>query len=352
MMKLRWKIMVGLLALAAVCALLLLSTGNRAQRELEETRRSLRQQGFKIELREFNFSTSPELRRRAALLGTTSRAALANRARAGPGLRDIPGLLTRAGANAGVVVWKLEKLKSYRSADLWPELREIFNTNGARLEAARQAALAGPIRFEPIESQSSFPLLPYLADLRDLVRSFGVQTVLALHDGEKGAAWTNLLATTCLVTAYDPEAIDVPHLVRFGCAAIAYDTAWNALQSHDWTEAQLAELQRRWEAVDFWSGLPETAAWSRANMAAACEFERRQPLSPGITLNEALRFPRDAWSGLTSHWRRLRYRHQGSYEDEKALLLYYRDRELELRRAVRSRAWSEMRQLPGVQWHL
>lgn len=83
-------------------------------------------------------------------------------------------------------------------------------------------------------------------------------------------------------------------------------------------------------------------------MAATCQLERRQPISFHIPLNDLLRSPRDAWFWLEGNWGWLRYRNRGSYEDEKALLLYYRDRELELRRALRSPTWSEMRQLPGV----
>jgi len=341
----------ALLALIAIGGVLLFSRDNRAQRELETTRRSLRQQGFKLELREFKLATSPEQSRRAALLGTTTRAALTNRSRSWPPwplIREAPSLQTPVGTNAAIVVWKLEKLKHYRNPDLWPALRDTFTTNRARLDAAREAVLGGPIRFEPIGSSRPNALLPYLQDLRDLVTAFGMQTVLALHDGKKEAAWTNLLASTCLVTAYEPEPIDVSHMVRFACAALAYDTLWNALQAHEWTDAQLAELQRRWEEAGFWSGLPETTAYARANMAATCQLDRRRMFSLEITPKEALRAPKYAWSALASHWRRMPYWLEGSYEDERALLLYYRDRELELRGAVRSPTWSEMCQLPGV----
>jgi len=346
-MKLRWKITLGFVALAMVCALLLSSTGTR--RDVEQTRRSLQQQGFKIDLSEFNLSISPELSQRAAMLGTTTRAALANRAGPRPTfLGDLRGLLTPAGKEAALVVWKLEKLRGYNSPNLWPGLREVFGTNRASLDAARQAAISGPIRFEPIGSQRPWPLLPYLADLKNLANTFGVQMVLALHDADQASAWTNLLASTCLVTEYTPEPIEVSHLVRFACAGIVCDAIWNALQSRDWTDAQLAELQRRWEAVDFWSGLPATAAYSRADTVAMCQLERQQPFSPVITLKEALRSPKFAWSGLREHWRRIQYRHHGTYDDERALLLYYRDRELELRRAVQCPSWSKMRELPGV----
>src|SRR6266850_5253881 len=125
-MKLRWKIGFAFVALATIPALLLSLAPTQAERELEATRRSLRQQGFKIDLKEFDLSISPEQSARAAMLGTTTRAALTNRAGPGPVFHDVPRLLTAAGTNAALVVWRIEKLKSYRSDDLWPELRETL----------------------------------------------------------------------------------------------------------------------------------------------------------------------------------------------------------------------------------
>ena len=118
-MKLRTKISIGLLALAAICSVLFLTTRNRAQRELEATRRLLRQQGFKVELREFNLTPSPEEARRAAILVTTTRDALTNRNRMRPqiSLSDPPRLLTPAGPDSALVVWRLNPLPSNRTSD-------------------------------------------------------------------------------------------------------------------------------------------------------------------------------------------------------------------------------------------
>src|SRR5438046_116380 len=107
-MNLRWKIILALVALAAIGAFLVTGLANRPQRELEATRRSLRQQGFKLDLGEFNFSTSPELRARATKLGTTTMAEVRNRARRFEGwsggrfLADLPPLITPAATNAAL----------------------------------------------------------------------------------------------------------------------------------------------------------------------------------------------------------------------------------------------------------
>jgi hypothetical protein len=347
-MKARGRITLGLLALTLVLVLLFLGKGNRARQDLERTRLLLRQQGFKIDLRQFDLSLSPDQSRRAVLLARTTRAELTNRARSVPFLRDAPRLLTPVGSDAAPVVWKLEALRGYGAPDLWPELREIMKTNHARLDAACRAALSGPFRFEPIGSQRLGALLPYLADLKDLVTTLGIRAVLALRDGDKDAAWTNLLASTCLVTAYEPEPIEAAHLVRFACATLAYNATWNVVQSREWTDADLAELQHRWQAADFWSGLAETAAHSRADMEAFCQEYHKEALNPLPTIIQALHSPWQALGVLEAFGREFRYWSHDGYEDEEAVLLYYRDREIELRRAMPCSTWAEMRQLPGV----
>ena len=67
-MKLRWKIAVAVVATGMLVAFLLWGRGNRAQDTVAETRRALRQQGFKTDLSEFNFSISAEMRARATAL--------------------------------------------------------------------------------------------------------------------------------------------------------------------------------------------------------------------------------------------------------------------------------------------
>jgi len=107
-LRLRWKITVGIVALVIVCAVLFSRSPNAEQKALAETRRALRQQGFKTDLSDFNFSTSPEERTRAAVLGTTSRAALTNRARPEPIFREAPTFMRPIEADAAIAIWKLD----------------------------------------------------------------------------------------------------------------------------------------------------------------------------------------------------------------------------------------------------
>src|SRR5712671_6005200 len=124
MMKLRKRIAAAFVVGAVVCVFLVSGSGNRARRDLEATRRSLRQQGFKIDISEFNLSASPEVQRRAAMLAATTWAEVTNRARPGPIVRNVSPLMIPAGKDVALVIWKLEKLSYHRSDDLWPELHE------------------------------------------------------------------------------------------------------------------------------------------------------------------------------------------------------------------------------------
>ena len=331
-------------------ALLLLRPGSNVQEALEETQRALRRQGLKTELAEFDFSAAPEFCARAA--------ALTNADLMGGGVgydrrsvlwQGSPQLMMTVGSNAASVVWRQERLPSeYSGEDLWPATRDVLNENAAVLDAACAAALAGPIRFNLDASQGSFLLLPHLASLKNLAQILASRTVRELHDAHRAAAWTNLLAATRLVAAWEPEPAEVSHLVRFALATIAYDAAWQALQADGWPDDQLAALQHEWDTVDFFHSLPETAAYSRAGTVKLWQLERQRPLPPAPPLKALLRSPREVWYAVIEDWRRLRYHQRGIYEDEKDLLLHYRDRELGLRRAGQCSSWAEMRQLPGA----
>jgi hypothetical protein len=195
-------------------------------------------------------------------------------------------------------------------------------------------------------------LLPHLDMLKYLTQELERRTILALHDRNLDAAWTNLMAATRLVTAWEPEPAEISRVVRFGDTSLAFNAIWQALQTHGWPDERLARLQTEWELVDFFTNLPETAAFKRASYVALCQQERRGLLDPLPTftffVTGAMQFPPFIWDELNRRWDQAKYSERGGCEDEKALLLFYRDRELELRDAVKAPTWSAMRQLPGV----
>ncbi len=331
---------------------------------MAETRRELHQQGFKTELAEFDFSTSDEVRVRVTAL-TNASTSTAPRNQEDAARRSLvqqvmPELMQTIGSDSAIPVWKQETWAANEgtatylrlaglSNDLWPALRETFNNDRAGLDKACLAALSGPIRFHLNASHGSAMLLPHLAALKNLTQTLGGRTVLELHEGNRDTAWTNVLAATRLVTAWEPEPSDISHLVRSACATLVFNLTWQTLQTNGWTDEQLARLQREWESVDFFKALPETAAFARACGAGSFQREREEPMdSFSPMLKDFFHSPKQAWANLSYWYQRVRYRQHGSYEDEKDILLYYRDREQQLRQTVQAHTWSEMRQLPGV----
>ena len=339
-MKLFWKITIVLLALAIVAAVLHFWQGRDDERQaVEETRLALRRQGFKTELSEFNFFTSLELQLREAALTNAGSQHLPN----APGTSRAPILAPRTsssphatgGRGDAILVWKQPALPSDVGAQYvlqaeglssdwdWQVMRKLVHADREWLDAACLASLSGPIRFNLDASRGGGPLLPHLAAMKNLARTLGWRAVLELHDGNQEAAWTNALATTRMVTAWTPEPIELAVLVRIACASIAFDTIWQVLPAGGWGEERLSALQREWESVDFFSGLPETVAYARTVAVAACQQERQQPpLGFSLTFKEVLRSPFQAWAVLVEYRRQVHYRLHGSYDDEKDLLLH------------------------------
>jgi len=324
-----------------------------AQKAVEETRQNLRQQGFKTDLSDFDFSTSSEMRAREAILKAT-----APDFHSEP-FHDHPNLMEIVGSNSVIVVWKQDSLERANTSwpvnnDMltWAEFREALQINQTQVDAACGAVMSGPIGFNLDARGGNAVKLPHLAVLKNLTQMLGSRSVLDLHDGNLDAAWTNLMVATRLVTAWEPEPAEVSQLVRFGNTTLAFNVIWQALQTNDWSDDKLAQLQREWEGLDFFKHLPETMAFKRASSLAAFEQERNPPADERFSLaefsKEMFRHPLNTLSELKYIRKHSSYLKHGIYEDETNSLIFYRDREVELRNAIQAKTWLQMRQLPGV----
>lgn len=351
-----------ILAFAAILGALQLTPASAGTaEEVTNTIQALRQQGFKTEIKDFNFSIPPEVQARASALMATAQD------RNSQPFMDHPDLMTVASNDRVLVVWKQDTVKrlepQWPDNDLlmgWDEFRTNISAQQPEIAVACAAVMSGPIAFQLDASRGNAMLLPHLAALKHLTETLDDQLMLALHDGDRGAAWSNLLVVTRLVTAWNPEPVEVSQLVRFADAKLVFGATWQALQTNGWPDGQLARLQQEWESANFFTNLSDNFAFKYASDLMAINYDalRAQLLANQAALEnrpafyeflrQALSDPYGSWAELNRRWRQEEYASGGMYEDQIELLLFCHDREVEVRNAVKARTWLQMRALPGV----
>ena len=324
----------------------LLIPNNNARRAAERTRESLRKEGFKLDLADFDLSTPAGLGANNELLMVA-----ADASRSMFSLRRLD-LMRPISSNSAMVTWNQETpAGDVVDYNYWSDFRGALAQRSGLLDRTCEAVISAPFRFRTVLATNR-ELAPDILRARLLGSTLATRAVLELHDQHHASAWTNLIALTRLVTAWQTEPMEISHSIRFRWVLTAQRVTWEVLQAKDWTDAELALLQHEWESPNFFIGLPETAALARASTIEYCSFQRVQPSPPGPTLREFVsdlfNSPYRAWSEATSGWRSARYRNHDSYEDERAWLLYFRDCELDYRRALSANSWLALRNLQSA----
>ena len=345
-MKWRRITVLVLLALAgAIVFTLLLNSAGSARKTADDTRRALREQGLRLEFKDFERTNAPDVKSRL------ERLIQAGYASSGIAKEDAPRLSRPVGTNALVVLWNQPSLPGPRTEDLWPTLRQDLAERGVLLDEACSAALAGPIVCQLGVLWNGELINTNLSAFKQLTFGLTYRMLLELHDRNRDGAWTNLMALTRLITAWDIEPAEISHMARMANMMTVELATWQALQNKTWTDTQLAALQHEWDSLKLLDNLNETAALAGANAVMMCRLDRETASDATIlrqTATELLHSPRAGWHTLVANYRDLAWRNQGSYEYENALMLYFGKREQEINRAISVHSWLEMRGLPGV----
>jgi hypothetical protein len=198
-----------------------------------------------------------------------------------------------------------------------------------------------------------------LYNLKLFQKAFALRMALALRVGHTDQAWINLRAVTVLATQYEPGPLEQAQLFRTMLVRQAFATTWEALQTNVWTDRQLAELMTHWSHVEFFRGTPAAAELETAQMLAKVAALRVLYRTNSVVSSELLPLLRQARSRPGEAWERLKdltsraaierdYLQRISYLDEVRFIQFYRERELEWRRAVALPNWLAMRSSPGV----
>ena len=339
-------IVCGVVACAAISHVFKSWRTKQLQREIADIRRTLHEQGFKTELDDFKITTDAAMRARVAAL-----TALGDE----PKL-NINGdvLVFQPVVSNGVasVLWKQEALSLGTKPYQWADLRAALNKEQVRLDAACDAALSGPFRSDMNPSYSTHYWNDTISSFDQVSRTLSYRVILKIHDGNLDAAWTNLLAVTRLVTAWEVEPAFAAHLIRATIANGASAVTWQALQFNHWPDDRLATLQSEWESPDYFTNFPEVMGLQRVDTDHRCQRWLLNPPEVDFPVshiaNILFKDPSSALKEAGYDYQAARYRGNKVLTDEKNLLLYYRDRELELRHAIQSPIWTQMRAQPGI----
>ena len=340
----------AIFALITVVSLLLIpAPGAHGPETVQHVRQILRDQGFKTDFSDFNFSTPDEMRQREAALSA------AGLAIASPMPENIPELRELADGNHIFVAWRADLVKKRRLADSqeicqWNDVTAELESRAMPLDTTTETILSGPIGFNLVGTNLN-SRLPYAQNLHTEDWLFASRCLLALRRGDLDTAWTNLLVETRLVCARQPAPNFISQFLHFEMVNTAFETFWQTFQTNGWSDAQLAQLQREWELPEFFTNLPTEIALERTTILCDLENERLRPHEDPDTARWArdiFRHPSQGWSNLKEHWRYLTYLQRGIFVDETNQLLATARHESEVKKAVQAATWAQMCTLPGV----
>jgi hypothetical protein len=127
----------------------------------------------------------------------------------------------------------------------------------------------------PINYQTEQPfmiLLPHLAKMKSITQVLNLRACAELAAGRTNEAFESVTLMLWVGDSLQEEMFLISQLVRIAGQQIATQPFWEGLARHQWSEAQLKEMQERFLRVDFISALDRTLADERAGCIAAIDW--------------------------------------------------------------------------------
>jgi len=137
-------------------------------------------------------------------------------------------------------------------------------------------------------------MVGHLSRLKSTAQFLSAATSLDLHENRFAAGCANLEALSRMVARFKNEPLIISELVRLAIGNIALNTAWEALQSPQWQERQLQELQATWESIDYFSQAESALSMERAMVTKTFDAARESYAAigsgafPGTAANSSL----------------------------------------------------------------
>jgi len=264
----RIVVIIGVI-LVAMMALLFHRPRPRQAAALAAYKAELRAKGEKLTAAELGFPRPPESSSNLNLLLTG--VSQLGSAQFEPGLLELMHFVS---AGRAEVAWEQPQLRmiptraASNNAATWETFSTQFETSAAALQNIRVAVQVPPRCF--FNDPTNFPSQPKapFVQLRTAAHWLIGDTVAALHGGQLDRAQADLHALLQLAQFHRDDITLVSQMIRAAIAGLGLATTWEALQAKGWSEAQLATLQKDWEAVDlaavFEKGMVGERAFSEA----------------------------------------------------------------------------------------
>lgn len=258
------KILIWILVIGGVVVLLPVVTHYRAKAAVARYRKQLQKQGEKLTIAQLTPRVSaegenggPALVRAAAMYGRWT--------------TNSPPMMRIVAPGRVLVAWAEAVLPSEKSTNIWPGLEAEIRACHDALAGVRAALQYPVIQFDPDYSPGWATLLYHLAPMKGAEQLLSASAILELHNGQAADAWEDLRLCVAEVRLYHTEPVVISHLVQIAFGQIALATTWEALQYPGWSDGQLTELQKSWEAVDYWEGTESALSMSQVMMSQGFE---------------------------------------------------------------------------------
>jgi hypothetical protein len=334
-MKLRRKTIWICAGLGVLLIGFLVSTHYRAKWRMENYKQQLIAQGEKLKVAEL-IRPMPPAEQNAAFAFTISR---------GLNTPDYVTPMRMVAPGKARVGWReIEPFESIEAkTNVWLSFRPTFEANKESRKEMREALELPHFHYD-LDYQNGFALLlPHLAGLKAASQHLSAAVVWQLHEGDAEGAFADLIACITLPARFKNEPLLISQLVRIAMAAIAMNATWDSLQYPDWTEEQLAAVQRAWESFDAFETIDASLVMERALGGMMFEDARRDfsglqqmmdiGMNPGQTgfFQDIAEFgqslaedPLEALKGLAFRFPGyLIWKWWWSYEDERNILDYW-----------------------------
>ena len=265
-MKRGWKILLGTAAFSGICAGALPFLHFKARRAVEVYKRQLVAQGEKL--------TITELVPASSISGNKQGREFLEKAKpfSDFGRTLFPPPMQMISPGRAMVSWRANAIDDVS----WSQLQRDVEANAQATAALRAASEGGELIF-PMELGLGYRS-PFQrpGPMRQAANWLAMATIFQLHEGKKVEAGENLKAMLRSIENYKGEPSMLSQFQRTASVQIAFNTTWEALQYPAWSDRELEELQKGWNAVKFESA-EGFFAIALANGSRPFEEARKSP---------------------------------------------------------------------------